>query len=149
MARGLRRLAGALTLTLVPAVVATPAAAQGLRRPPERSTRRDLLFLGAITGGAASNAVLRFHHAAGTSPRSADGDDRWLGRDKALHGGGSFALTLTGLDLGVRPWVATLGVCMAGGVFELTQARMSGKDAVTNCTGAALAWGTSKIFRRR
>ena len=149
MARGLHRLVGVLALGVAPSVVPSPAAAQRAAAPPEPRLRREALFLTAITAAAASNIVLHYHHAAGDAPRGVDGEDRWLAPDKALHGGGSYALTLVGIDAGIRPWVATLGVCVAGGVFEATQARASGKDAVTNCAGAALAWGTSKLFQRR
>ena len=148
MSRGLQRFVAVLALWVAPAVVATPAAGQRLPRPFEYNARREALFVAAITASAAANSVLHYHHAAGTPPPGSDADDRWLGRDKALHASASYALTLAGMGAGARPWVAAVGTCAAGAVFEVTQARVSGKDAVTNCAAAGLAWGTSWLWRR-
>jgi hypothetical protein len=149
MRRRLGRLAGALALCAASALLAPNAAAQRESHTPPRSTRRDVLFVTAAITAAAANSVMHYHHAAGTAPRESEPNDRWIAPDKALHGGASFALTLAGINVGVRPWVASAGICGAGAVFEATQVRASPKDMAVNCAGAALAWGTSKLLHRR
>jgi hypothetical protein len=57
-------------------------------------------------------------------------------------------LTFAGIRAGVRPSVAATTVCVAGGAFELTQVRASGKDATVNCLSAATAWAGSRLLRR-
>lgn len=102
---------------------------------------REAFFVAGAASGVAANAVWRYH--AG----SRVGEDVWLGRDKALHGGTASSLTLAGIRAGVRPWVAATTVCAAGGAFELTQLRASGKDATVNCAGAATVWAGTALLR--
>jgi hypothetical protein len=103
---------------------------------------REAFYVGGAAAGVAANAIWHYH--AG----SLVGQDVWLGRDKALHGGTAATLTFAGVRAGVRPWVAASTVCAAGGAFELTQLRASGKDAAVNCLGAATAWAWTTLVRR-
>jgi len=149
MLRGLQRFLALIAIGAVPILFATPVGAQRASQRSDGSRLRGAVFVGMLTASASANTVLHYHHAAGAVRPVGDPTDLWLGRDKAYHGGGSYALTLGGIAGGVRPWVAALGVCGAGAVFEATQVRFSGKDAFINCAGAAMAWGTSKLFPRR
>ena len=102
---------------------------------------REAFYVAGAASGVAANAIWRYH------PGSRVGEDVWLGRDKALHGGTASSLTLAGIRAGVRPWVAATTVCAAGGAFELTQLRASGKDATVNCAGAATVWAGTALLR--
>jgi hypothetical protein len=122
---------------------ATPAVAD---RPASFAAtvarHREALYVAGAASGVAANLVWRYH--AG----SRVGADLWSGHDKALHAGAASSLTLAGIGAGVRPWVAASTVCAAGGAFELTQLRASGKDATVNCLSAATAWVASALARR-
>jgi hypothetical protein len=128
---------------------ASAAAAQEAKPQGAALRRGEIAYLTGLTAGAWSNRYLDYRHAARPGRVAFPDGDRWLGRDKALHATASFSLAMGGIRAGVRPAVAVGGVCAAGLVLESTQVRISPRDALANCSGAGLAWVTSRIFRRR
>ena len=138
---------GALVLRPLRATGAQAARSAGATRPATSAAaatrHREALYVGGAASGVLANALWRYH--AG----SRVGADAWLGRDKGLHAGAASSLTFAGIRAGVRPWVAATTVCVAGGAFELTQVRASGKDATVNCLSATTVWAGSTLLRRR
>jgi hypothetical protein len=101
----------------------------------------DVRFLSTTAAAVVGNAMF------GYLPGSPTGGDRWIAGDKLRHLGGSYALTLSGVLTGARPWVAATGTCAGGAAFELTQVRFSSKDVVVNCVGAAAGWAVVEAVR--
>lgn len=127
----------AILATLLAALPATPRAthAQSLRA-------REVGF-GA---GVASLVLLNRVHPY--RPGSPGQHDPMLGRDKALHFGAAALGTAAGTAFGTRPGFAAATMCASGVAFEYTQRRVSARDMVADCSGAALAWGIHRLVAR-
>lgn len=139
-----RAVLAALPLCAGTAMAQMPASSRSGASPSGTTMlvrHREAFYVAGAASGVAANAIWHYH--AG----SRVGEDVWLGRDKALHGGTASSLTLAGIRAGVRPWVAATTVCAAGGAFELTQLRASARDAIVNCAGAATVWAGTVLLR--
>jgi hypothetical protein len=73
--------------------------------------------------------------------------DEWT-LDKYTHGLAAGVLTFGAMTAGVPRDLAAVGVCAAGGAFEVSQGYVSNRDFIASCGGALVAWGWHRLWAK-
>lgn len=71
--------------------------------------------------------------------------DSWRTPDKQAHAAFGAVLSMTAMEMGVRPRNAVLLTCAGASAFEWSQGQVSGEDIVAGCGGALAGVGLMRV----